>query len=256
MKPSTRDDIESDWSGRIFVFWIGTAELSQARLAGLQSLAGATECRVHLVTDETVPTFVLPQAPLHTAYPLLTPVHRSDYLRAYFMHHYGGGYSDIKPTRESWQPVFEAVRSSDVLGAGYQEMPRGTGRFHRSCVLGDYYYLEDRISWPKAYWRYKLQNLRHTSLIGNGAFIFKPGTPFTRRWLSIVERRLDLLLPLLRENPGRYPKEVGGRDYGEGPSHYPVPWSFLLGDILGPMSWQNRDRLLRILPAPEFTNYE
>jgi hypothetical protein len=256
MITATRDDIDPDWFGRIFAFWIGDAPLSEARLAGLQSLAAVTECKVHLVTDETVSTFILPQAPLHPAYPLLTPIHRSDYLRAYFMHHYGGGYSDIKPTRQTWKPTFETLRSNDAFGAGFPELWKGTGRFHRSCVLGDYYYLEDRTSWPKAYLRYQLQNLRHKSVIGNGAFIFKPETPFTRRWLSIVERRLDLLLPLLRENPGRYPKEVGGRDYGEGPSRYPVPWSFLLGDILGPLSWLNRDRLLRILPPPDFTNYE
>lgn len=255
MTPSTRADLDEDWYGRIFVFWLGSFELSLTRKRCLDELS-ATGCKIHLVTDDTLPTFVLPEAPLHEGYRYLTAIQRSDYLRCYFSHFYGGGYTDIKPTTISWLPSFAAVRKADALGAGYSEKWKGTGRFHRARVFGKHFYLEREVSWSEAYLRFQLLNLRHKSLIGNCSFILRPNSVLTKRWLSMLEKRLDLLLPLLRENPGRYPKEVGGRDYGEGPSRYPVPWSFLLGDILGPMSWQNRDRLLRILPAPEFTNYE
>src|SRR5690606_40199387 len=80
MQPATRDDLDSDWTGRIFVFWIGGAAISPARRGCLETLSAA-ECRIHLVTDETLASFVLPEAPLHPAYPLLSPIHRSDYLR-------------------------------------------------------------------------------------------------------------------------------------------------------------------------------
>lgn len=255
MQPTKCDEIGDDWFDRIFVFWIGTAPMTPPRQKCLETL-GASECKIYLVTDETLPSFVHPGAPLHEAYPYLSPVHRSDYLRAYFMHFYGGGYSDIKRVSASWRPAFEAVYNTDAIGAGYQEVPKGTGRFHRSHVTGNYYYLENRIAWPLAYVRYRLQNARHKSLIGNCSFLFRPNNMFTCRWLSIVEQRLDLLLPLLRENPARHPKEIPGKDYGEGPSRYPVPWSFLLGDILGPLSQEYRNQLLRILPSPDFTNYE
>ena len=255
MQPATRDDLDSDWWDRIFVFWIGGAVLSPARRDCLETLSAA-ECKIHLVTDETLASFVLAEAPLHPAYPLLSPIHRSDYLRAYFMHFYGGGYTDIKRTSKSWRGAFAAVRDGDMVGAGYQELPNGAGRFHRSRIMGKHYFLEREVGYLQAHLRYKLQTARYKSLIGNCAFIFRRETEFTARWLSIVERRLDLLLPLLRENPGRYPKEVAGNDYGDGPSRYPVPWSFLLGDILGPLSLQYRHRLLRILPPPDFKNYE
>lgn len=255
MQSSTRNDIGENWTNRIFVFWIGGVAISPVRRECLETLS-ATQCQVHLVTDETLPSFVLSDAPLHPAYPLLSPIHRSDYLRAYFMHFYGGGYTDIKRTTKSWRAVFAAMNDADILGAGYRELPNGAGRFHRSSVSGKHYFLEREVSFLQAYLRYKLQRIRYRSLIGNCAFIFKPETEFTTRWLAIVHQRLDLLLPLLHENPARHPKEVPGRDYGDGPSRYPVPWSFLLGDILGPLGLDYRHRLLHLLPPPDFKNYE
>jgi len=255
MNPSTRDDIGDDWFGRIFVFWLGGFPISANRKKCLEGLSD-TRCKIHIVTEETLPSFVRPEAPLHEGYRYVTAIQRSDYLRCYFSHFYGGGYSDIKPTTSSWLPTFAAVRNADALGAGYSEQWKGTGRFHRACVFGKYFYLEKEVSWSEAYFRFQLLNLRHKSLIGNCSFILRPNSVLTKRWLSMLEKRLDLLLPLLRENPGRYPKEAKGKDYGSGPSRYPVPWSFLTGDILGPLSMEYRHQILRILPAPEFTNYE
>lgn len=249
MDPATRDDLANDWFDRVFIFWIGNAEMTQARRACLETIP-ETGCTLHLITDATLPSFISNRHPLHEAYPFLSPIHRSDYLRAYFMHYFGGGYTDIKRTTRSWLPAFEAIRAQNMLGGGYQEVPRGTGRFHKSRVGGKYYYLEDSIARPRAYWRYRLQAFQYRRLIGNGAFIFRPGSEFTARWLTIVERRLSLLLPLLRENPARYPKEIAGNDYGDGPSRYPVPWSFLLGDILGPLGLIYQNKLLKTVPPP------
>jgi hypothetical protein len=38
-------------------------------------------------------------------------------------------------------------------------------------------------------------------------------------------------------------------------SGYPVPWSFIMGDILGPLATINFTRLARSLPPPKFTGY-
>lgn len=257
MEPATRDDLGGggDWFGRVFAFWIGDVEMTPTRRACLETIH-ETRCTLHLVTDATLPSFILDSHPLHEAYPFLSPIHRSDYLRAYFMHHFGGGYTDVKRTTQSWLPAFEAIRAQGMLGGGYQEVPRGTGRFHKSRVGGKYYHLEDSVPWPRAYLLYKLQAFQYKRLIGNGAFIFRPGSEFTGRWLAIAERRLSLLLPLLRENPARHPRDAPGKDHGDGPSRYPVPWSFLLGDILGPLGLAYRKRILQVVPPPDFRNYQ
>jgi len=252
---SSVDDLAADWRGRIFVFWLGPAKLSPARLEGLRTLEKAA-CRIHLVTERTLAGFASPDRPFHSAFEYLSAIHQSDYLRAYFMHHFGGGYSDIKRCGASWEPAFDAVVDKNALGAGYREVPGGMARFRKSMVDGQRYFLEKPVGRVEMALRYRWTKLRRDRVIGNCAFIFRPDTEFTRRWLSIVEQRLDILLPHLKANPARYPKEVPGVDYGDGPSRYPVPWSFLLGDILAPLTLEYRERILQTLPVPDFENYE
>ena len=67
----------------------------------LESLVN-TECEIELVTPSNLNDWVLPNRRLHAAYENLSAIHRSDYLRAYFMHHYGDGYAGIKLTSASW----------------------------------------------------------------------------------------------------------------------------------------------------------
>ncbi|WP_367718464.1 hypothetical protein AB2N04_09030 [Nitratireductor sp. GISD-1A_MAKvit] len=254
MKRSSHTDISAHWSGRIFTFWLGPADLSPRRLESLQSLVNS-QCAIHLVTKETLESFASAERPFHEAFQYLSAVHQSDYLRAYFMHHFGGGYTDVKRCDASWRPAFEAMESRETLAAGYREVPGGLARFHRSKIGGQGFFLSRPASTLELALRYRWTRINRRRLIGNGAFIFRPGTEMTRRWLELVEQRLDLLLPRLRQHPARYPREVPAVDFGTGPSQYPVPWSFLLGDILAPLSLQYHRRILQLVPAPDFTDY-
>ncbi len=255
MRPSKRSDLFNAWSRRIFAFWFGSAEMSEQRRACLNTFENS-ECCVHLVNAETLDSFQVSKHPFHPAFQFLSPIHQSDYMRAFFMHHYGGGYADIKAISSSWIPAFVAVETSNTFGAGYAEVVGGVARIHETKLLGNYYFLDRSVSPLEINLRYRHLKLKRGVLIGNGAFIFRPGTEFTQRWLSIVEKRLDLLLPHLEANPARYPKEIPGVDYGDGPSRYPVPWSFLLGDVLAPLTLQYHPRILQVVPAPDFENYE
>lgn len=58
---------------------------------------------VKLITPKNLNNYLLPDFPLHPAYDYLSLVHKSDYLRCYFMHFHGGGYSDIKPNYKNWK---------------------------------------------------------------------------------------------------------------------------------------------------------
>jgi mannosyltransferase OCH1-like enzyme len=75
-------------------------------------VAAAHPCKVLLYTPSTIPSLQVPGSPFHPAYPYLSAVHRADYLRAYVMHHHGGGYSDIK-TPYGW-PWYDAFRDFDL----------------------------------------------------------------------------------------------------------------------------------------------
>lgn len=217
-----------------------------------------TGCNVHLITPDNLEEWVLPEHPLHAGYKYLTPIHRSDYLRAYFMHHHGGAYSDIKWTAESWTGAIKKLADSDFLGLGYPEVPNGMASMMRSKI-GEQYYLLDR---PSSFFRNRLEDKRmmffRNVIIGNCAFVFKKRTIFTQDWLDVVNRRMDFLMPHLVQHPGIYPKERSGVDYqdGRGASRYPVRWSFLMGHVLPILACRYRAKILRSLPSPRFDGYE
>lgn len=99
-------------------FWTDETPMSEQRQLRLQELREfAAPVRVRVLTPETIPSLQRPDAPFHPAYPYLSAVHRSDYLRAYFMHFHGGGYSDIKSyLAGSWLSAFRHMDTRpDIL---------------------------------------------------------------------------------------------------------------------------------------------
>ncbi|WP_370643421.1 capsular polysaccharide synthesis protein [Micrococcus sp. ACRRV] len=203
---------------RIFTFWTGSNPMPEVRKRNLDRLEDISEIPVIRVTSENLPEWLVPDHPLHPAYEFLSLTHRSDYLRAYVLHHHGGGYSDIKAPRGSWREAFTELRSrSNAWMVGYPEdSPL------RLPALGGNLELDLR------------RRFRH--LVGSGAMIMRPRTPITGEWLAEVERRLDYFLPLLKRTPG------GIRD--ESPD-YAVGWTQLLADIMYPLSLKYSDRIIR-----------
>lgn len=99
-------------------FWTDSTPMSAQRKARLDELrAYAHPVRLRVLTEETIPSIVRPKAPFHPAYPYLSAVHRSDYLRCYLMHFHGGGYTDIKSYWVgSWLSAFRELDARpDVL---------------------------------------------------------------------------------------------------------------------------------------------
>ena len=238
----------------IYIFWTGSNEIPQVRKDSINSIKEKSGAEVVLVGESNIYEYIHP-GKIHEAYPLLNLAHRADYLRCYFMHHFGGGYCDIKSISGSWTPYFDLLRQDhNLLGVGYKEANRhGVANICQSQAILDGCKAHTDVS---AFLKWRLMQLRYRKLIGNGAFIFKPRSDITNLWWRELNHRLDFILPRLIKNPAQHPKERPNHVYDGIVSQYPVPWTWILGDILHPLSYKFRKKLLRVLPPPNFKDYQ
>lgn len=199
----------------VLALWTGDNDMSPDRAAALSDMR--SRLPVTLITPANLSDWVLPDVPLHPAYENLSFVHRSDYLRAYLMHHHGGTYLDIK--REY----------GDVLGAveRFNSSPQHWMMSFRE--LGPHTVAPEQGDVGAALRRH------YRRLIAMCAFAAKPGSPLTTEWLDEVHRRLDLYLPSLEVNPGN---ALGDND------GYPIPWTGILGSVLHPLCLKYPERLM------------
>ena len=216
----------------IYTFWNGDLEMSENRISNLNDLKNISQSNVVLIKETELQHYILVAEPLHPAFQYLSATHKTDYLRTYFMHFYGGGYCDIKKTDGSWLAAFEEMENSgeDIFCCGYPEIGEN-GVAHSSL----------RSEWQK--------------LIGNCSYIFKPNTEFTKEWYSTMLQLLDEKIEDLRE----YYVVCGGKVHPQENYYkengYPIGWSEMLGNIFHPLVFKYHTQLLRILPSPDFTNY-
>lgn len=201
----------------LFLLWTGDNDVPANRLSGIESLRAANPgLDVTLVTPDALPGLVVHGHPLHPAYDHLSYVHRSDYLRAYLMHHHGGAYADIKPVDLHFENAIRRLNSDpDAWIIGYREISssRVGGRDAR---LG-----------PELRRRYR-------SLVGASAFACRPGTPFTGEWLREIERRLSYY----EEDLALHPGDAFGTNPG-----YPIHWIEIGMDIMYPLELKHLDHV-------------
>lgn len=222
----------------VFCAWTGSTPLSEQRAECLLSIYRETHCPVLLVTPANLADWIVPASLFHPAFSLLSEVHRADYLRCYFMHHHGGGYTDIKRTTASWRPHFARLRASpDADGLGYQEIgPHGIP--HVSGPFGD------------------LLRANFRDVIGNCAYIFRKRTALTQHWIDQTHAVLDAKLALLQQHPAQHPMDQTGVTLPDGStSLYPLRWAELLGEVFHPLVYRHRERILQADIAPQFTQY-
>ncbi len=213
----------------VYMFWTGDNHLTENRIRCMEQFKQVSGVPVVLITKDNLHDYILPDHPLHEAYPYLSFTHRADYLRTYFMHFYGGGYSDIKETTGSWTQHFDELYNSDGWMLGYKEIEGGVP-------------VDPGNEQLKSCW---------SELIGGGAFICKPRTPITQEWYDEMVRRLDNKLELLKIYPATSPIDCSEDSNGR----YPLAWQEILGRILSKVCYKYKDRLIRTLPISVFWNY-
>lgn len=215
---------------RVFTIWAGDNELTPNRRRSLEAMRETIGVPVVLITPDTMLDWVVDGHPLHPALEHLSLVHRSDYLRAYLLHHHGGGYLDLKTPTVSWNPAFERFAAdpsawiASYPEARAQDPARLPGQLGRDIAL----------NFPR--------------LAGSGAILARPHSPFTAEWLRELHRRLDYLAPQLAEFPGGVRGEVVG---------YPVSWTDLMGKIYHPLQLKHLAHIRQDASLlPQLTDYQ
>jgi hypothetical protein len=219
---------------RIFCFWLGDQPMSERRQKNLDFIPDVTGCKVTFITDENIGEYIKPDAPFHEGYQYLSGTTKCDYARAYFMHHYGGGYTDIKMIYSPWTSSFDDLDDPSIWVVGYQEVSQDGV----AVLSKDKKELQEEL-----YRNWKF-------LLGNGAFICRPNTPFTREWMEELNKAMDGYLPELKKNPARHPRDCLGVD-----SKFPIVWAGIAGCIFHPLCIKYLDHLSYTLFPPVFDYY-
>lgn len=214
----------------IYVFWTGDNELTENRKIALLSIEANTQVDVQLITKNNLHLFIKSDDPLPYCFQFLSAVHKADYLRTYFMHHYGGGYTDIKIHNNNWNPVFERLENSRAYVCGYKEL----GGYAVAHPDDEKLYNDLISNW----WR----------LLGNCAYICRPYTKLTEEWYRETQRLVMGKSGELENHPATDP-------YGRN-EDYPIPWTYILGNVFHPLCLKYNNRLMfddRLKPS--FDNY-
>jgi hypothetical protein len=221
----------------LFCAWTDSNPLSATRQAAVNTMESITETKVHFLTPDTLHHWIKPDYPLHHAYPFLSAVHKSDYLRCYLMHHYGGGWIDVKPATHSWKAQFDELNSSNAWILGYKEIgPDGIANIPDKEL-------------------YRAMQTRSHTMIGCGAFLCKPYSLLTQQWMDAVHYTLDEMYDALVLHPAKHPRDHCN-DIQEGlQSKYPLRWTQLMGDIFHPLVYVHNQYVKQGLPMPQCTNY-
>lgn len=216
----------------LYCFWVGynNPVMNDNRLNGLESIRKNSNVNVVLVNNNNLQEYILPDHPLHEGFDYLSDVHKADYLRTYFMHHYGGGYTDIKPCSWDWNPYFDQLEQSECYGIG---APEDEGELSVTVK---------QRPWLGKYWQY---------LVSNDLYIFKPNTHFTECWYSTLLRIMDSKLERLKSNPANSPREAADTVH----TSYPIEWGEILLEIFHPICFANSDRIIKTMPYPITVDY-
>lgn len=220
----------------LFTIWFGD-DFNQNRLNGYNNLLEKTKCKVININKNNLHHFIKKDYPLHKGFEYLSDIHKSDYLRCYLMHHYGGGYSDIKQTSDTWRPLYNELLNSDYYGFGY------------NC---------DNVNLIKDIKTKNLLKKNFNKLMSAGFFILKSNTEFTKKWYEKLHNKLDFYYEELKKNPAKFSRESKNGtpcptwSGGKLETKYPIGWIEILGEIIFPLHLDYLDKI--IIKIPDWTN--
>lgn len=204
--------------------------MNENRINGLESIKNNCKVNFTLITNENLSNYIIDNHPLHPGYQYLSDVHKADYLRTYFMHHYGGGYTDIKPCSWDWNPYFDQLESSDAFGVG---APEDEGELSVTVK---------QRAWLGQHWN---------KLMTNDLYIFKSNTEFTTKWYNKLLEIMDIKINNLQKFPAKSSREAADTVV----TRYPIEWGEILLEIFHPLCYEYTDKLIKTMPLPITKDY-
>ena len=203
----------------MYCFWTGLNKMSTNRENSFKTMS-VSGFNIILIHKFNLDNYI--KEPLHPAFEYLSDTHKADYLRCYFMHFYGGAYSDIKPINQSLVKYYdELMVYQNKYCSGYPE--------------------------PELY---ELFRLKPNKVLGPCTLMFKKNTEITIEWYKEINYLLDKKFNLLVKYPAKHPQQKPELLYP-----YPIEWIEMLALILHKIIAKNNDKCLFNLPLPISENY-
>lgn len=224
--------LEADAVPRIiWCFWYD-GSMNENRTRSFELMKSYMDVPVCLITKANIHEFIHPEYPLHQAFNYLSDVHKSDYLRIYLLHLYGGGWHDIKPTKISYKSVWSEFDNPEVYFVGKPEIKDGPAKIYDTNGL-----------WMPKYWN---------DLVATNRWVGRPNTPLTQEMFREVNLLLDENLKELKKNPARHPYDKKRnrikRWFRFETNNYPLEWT-VFGNIFHPLNYKYRQNIKRTLPS-------
>ena len=193
----------------IWLFWTGTNPLSPMHQLCLKAAQRNAGVEVKLISPQNLSDYS-GDFPLHPSYEHLSLVHRADYLRCYFLHHFGGAYLDLDVIcLKSLLPLWDKLKRPNVWAVGYRGMSDG-------------------------------------EVICNSAFgPFRPGSSLTQEWHDAVWKTLEQNRTALEQH---YVKSGGQLNIRGDLPGYPLAWQQLLADVLNPVQYKYAKHISPTMP--------
>jgi hypothetical protein len=217
----------------IWCYWAGEP-MNENRQRSLAMMKDHMEVPICLVTEANIHEFVLEKHPLHEVFPHLSSVHQSDYFRIYLMHHYGGCWHDIKPTKVSYKPAWKAFNDPTIYLVGKPEIKGGPAKV-----------FDGNNHWMPEYWK---------DLVATNRWVARAYTPFSEELYDAVNRLLDENCEKLKKNPAKHAYDkMKKRFFFTNKYQYPLPWT-VFGNLFHPLNYKYRQNISRNLPFDQVEN--
>jgi hypothetical protein len=202
----------------VFIMWFShkdyIQEFTVRRFGALQSLITNLKVPVIMITKDNYMAWEVKEHPITETFNYLSGNHKSDYLRAYFLYHYGGGYHDIKWREKSWDNEWEKFSDSNIWIIGQRETD--------SICIG--YNPDKNEKWVQE---------KFNDLFTMGWVISRPHNEYIKVLLDSIEKTLLSKLELLKVKFA--PATRCGIGNGCTENDYPLRWLEIMGEISHPL---------------------
>lgn len=230
----------------VWCYWSGST-MTPNRSMSFDLLKQHVGVPVYLVTPAQISSLEVPGHPVHPAFPYLSAVHQSDYLRIYLLHHYGGAWHDVKATKVSLEPAWQHFSDPSVYLVGRPERLGGPAQVHDASGR-----------WMPDHWQ---------DLVSVTAWVGRAGTPLTHALYTQLHQLLDAHYEALKAHPARHAREKKMESKGimhrafielkclftGRNSRYPLPWT-VFGNLFHPLNYEFKDHISRDLPRDDVKN--